>query len=320
MQTPTEQRPLVSVVVPLHNEAARLSGLLAALQDQTYSPYEVILVDNDSTDETAAVASKHASSLTRIISERSIRNPETARNTGVQSTRGEILAFTDGDCLPDRRWLEVAVDCLRSQSADLAAGQIEFDLPGHPNAAQIYDSISFLQHSDSVRDRRVAFTCNLLITRSAFDAIGGFVTDGGWNGDSVLSRQAARLGFRLVYAQGARVRHPVRSWKGLFQKVWRIALSKGLCSGKLEGSAKAFFVEPKPHIRHLHPKRVAESLRKRFGKALPFDTASVTTVAWVMGAVGGLGFVSGWVSRSFRAAVTRMLRRGYSSDFRYDSL
>ncbi len=294
----SKSRPLVSVIVPLHNEAERLPRLLAALQNQSYPNYEVILIDNDSTDGTASLASKYAQGMTRIVFETRVRNADTARNTGIAAAQGDLLAFTDGDCLPDPQWLESAVERLVAKAADLVAGRIDFDLPKQPDSAQVYDSISFLRHSDSVEKRGVAFTANLLVTRAVVNATGGFPANVGWNGDSLFTRSATRQGYRLVYADNARVRHPVRSWKGLVQKVWRIAFSKGSCTVDHGRPARDFFLEPKPHIRHLNPYFVAVTLRENFGKAPLPRILSVVTVAWAMAAVGAAGFVLGRGARS----------------------
>jgi len=95
--------PFVSVVVASYNGARTLRNCLESLGRLRYPAYEVILVDDGSTDETQAIAQE-------FTSVRNIRHSENkglsqARNTGILAARGEIVAFTDSDCRADEDWL-----------------------------------------------------------------------------------------------------------------------------------------------------------------------------------------------------------------------
>ena len=100
---PTERLPSVSVVVASYNGARTLRSCLESLTRLNYLDYEVILVDDGSTDESFAIASL-------FPTVRTIRHPENrglsqARNTGILAARGEVVAFTDSDCRADEDWL-----------------------------------------------------------------------------------------------------------------------------------------------------------------------------------------------------------------------
>ncbi len=103
----------VSVVIPAYNEAQYLAGCLACLGKQTLSrsEFEVIVVDNGSTDATPEIA-RQAEPLAGI-SARLLIKPKTSisavRNHGAANSQGEILAFLDADCLADPDWLETAL-------------------------------------------------------------------------------------------------------------------------------------------------------------------------------------------------------------------
>src|SRR4051794_21426577 len=92
-----------SVIVPAYNAEATLGACLRALLDQTLAPaaYEVIVVDDGSTDTTARVAARFPVSVLR----QAHAGPAAARNQGARAARGEILAFTDADCEPVPAWL-----------------------------------------------------------------------------------------------------------------------------------------------------------------------------------------------------------------------
>lgn len=95
----------ISVIIPAYNAAHLLPTCLKAVTAQEGvlfgRDYEVILVDDGSTDETARVAKEIG---VRVISQFN-RGPAAARNRGAREARGEILAFTDADCIPAADWL-----------------------------------------------------------------------------------------------------------------------------------------------------------------------------------------------------------------------
>ncbi|HWB83053.1 MAG TPA: glycosyltransferase family 2 protein [Bryobacteraceae bacterium] len=101
----------VSVVIPTFNRAALLKELVESLNNQTLAPssYEVIVVDNCSTDDTAALITGMQSQVRyRLIYHRMPENggPVRSRNTAAKMARGEVLAFTDSDCRATQQWLE----------------------------------------------------------------------------------------------------------------------------------------------------------------------------------------------------------------------
>src|ERR1041384_5139232 len=93
----------VSVIVPVWNDAERLGHCLHALEKQTYpaESYEVIVVDNGSTDSVACLVAAYGRA--RLVSEQR-PGSYAARNTGLNLARGQVIAFTDADCLPAPDW------------------------------------------------------------------------------------------------------------------------------------------------------------------------------------------------------------------------
>jgi cellulose synthase/poly-beta-1,6-N-acetylglucosamine synthase-like glycosyltransferase len=100
----TEPVPRISVVVPAFQESARIERCLAALARQTLprEQYEVIVVDDGSSDDTASRAGRCGARVVRLISN---QGPAQARNAGVAAARCEIVVFTDADCEPTRDFL-----------------------------------------------------------------------------------------------------------------------------------------------------------------------------------------------------------------------
>lgn len=120
---PPDRWPTVSIVVPCHNAARTLRQCLAAIQAQRYRPTEVLLVDDASTDESAAIA---AGAGVRVYPMPVNRGVSAARNAGVAATSGEIVFFVDADVALDPDAVGNAVQVL-SEHPDCAAVHGTYD-------------------------------------------------------------------------------------------------------------------------------------------------------------------------------------------------
>jgi GT2 family glycosyltransferase len=194
----------VSVVIPARNAAATLPPLLRSLDAQTLAPerFEVIVVDNASSDATAAVAGAHGA---KVVHER-VANRSRARNRGAAAAAAPLYAFTDADCVADRRWLEELLRC--APSAPLVAGRVQLTVGDDPNALERFDRLWRFGQREWVQ-QGWASTANLLVSREAFDALGGF--DSAWRegGEDVdFCIRAGRSGYALSYCDEALILHP----------------------------------------------------------------------------------------------------------------
>src|SRR3954470_1388602 len=144
----------IAVVVAARDAAASVGRTLAALEGA-----EVVVVDDASDDDTAAVAERAGARVVRLARQ---GGPGAARNAGVAATSAPLLAFTDADCEPAPGWLDALRGALRD--ADLVTGRV---LPAGP--ARTFDRTLQL---DGVSPRFE--TANLAVRRTTFDAVGGF--------------------------------------------------------------------------------------------------------------------------------------------------
>jgi glycosyltransferase involved in cell wall biosynthesis len=233
-----QDRPRVSVIVPHFNDLARLDRCLACLEAQTFSGdrLEIIVADNGSPQGEAAVQAVIAGRARLVIAEEKGAGP--ARNAGVAASRGEILAFTDADCLPEPSWLAEGVDAL--SRFDLVGGQVTVVVadPDRPSAVEAFEAVFAFDNETYVNRLGFTVTANLFCPRALFERVGGFRT--GISEDLDWSHRARDAGYRLGYAPAATVGHPARaSWAELRAKWRRLnAETLGLQSQSFAGRAK----------------------------------------------------------------------------------
>ena len=195
--------PTVSVIIPARNAAATITATLAGLAAQQPAPDEVIVVDDGSSDGTAALA-EAAGVVSRVLRGAGA-GPGAARNTGAAAATGEVLAFLDADCEPQPGWLAAALAALAQ--ADLVQGRTT-----PPPDADIgpFDRTLWV-----VAPWGLFETANLLVRRELFDRVGGFepwlspargkeLAEDVWFG-----WRAVRAGARTAFCQQALVHHAV---------------------------------------------------------------------------------------------------------------
>ena len=89
--------PFVSIIIPARNEAERISALLRSLQEQNFRSFEVLVIDDDSTDDTVSVASAFDATILRNESKEAGAGKSSACWHGVQHSKGKWLLFLDAD-------------------------------------------------------------------------------------------------------------------------------------------------------------------------------------------------------------------------------
>jgi glycosyltransferase involved in cell wall biosynthesis len=245
-------KPAVSVIVPAHNASAGMPRLLEALAAQTLDDaYEVIVVDDGSTDATSEHVQRRP--WVRYLRSDEQQGSYAARNRGVELARGDVIAFTDADCVPLATWLERGLEALTAD-VDLVAGRIDFELSERPSVAAIVDSIRFLdqEHYTSLG---FGATANLLVRRSAFEKVGSFNASLRSGGDQEFGLRATAAGARIRYASQAIVMHESRdTLRAIARKSYRIG--RGLASHRRHASGPLRDAAPSAtHVRLYLPRR-----------------------------------------------------------------
>ena len=201
------QIPEITVIIPVWNGRDHLGECLRALEIQTLprEAFEVIVVDNGSTDGTAEFAASFPG--IRVINE-----PEPgsyrARNAGLAQALGAFVAFTDADCRPAPDWLSEALSAVRRHpDAGVIGGRIDL-FSDRFSLAALYERTFAFRQSETLASGRCT-TANWISPRTVLDRLGGF--DGGLTsgGDYELSLRISAV-CPILYADTMIVRHPAR--------------------------------------------------------------------------------------------------------------
>jgi glycosyltransferase involved in cell wall biosynthesis len=232
--------PRVSVVVCTHNGARSLPTVLSALRRQRLAPgteAEIVVIADHCDDDTEDVARAHGAAVFPVLGAGGLA---AARNTGIERSRGEIIAFTDDDCEPEDTWLQMLVEPFGDGSVDgaggltvpadergLVFGYIAARNPLTPLPATLLQSRdpvfrlrNYLRNGQgpteqpsagaelySVTGANMAFTRRLLVQLGGFDAR---ITFGGEEEDLCRRAHDRPHGARLVFEPRAVVRHHYR--------------------------------------------------------------------------------------------------------------
>jgi GT2 family glycosyltransferase len=200
-----ERAPRVSVLVCTYNGSRTLRQTCDALDAVDYPDYEVIVVDDGSTDDSAAIA---ASYDFRIISTEN-RGLSSARNTGLMAASGEIVAYLDDDAMPDPDWLTYLVEAFNADGYDAVGGP---NLPV-PGDGAVADAVAVSPGNPihvlfGDRDAEHIPGCNSAFRTEALRSIGGFDPQFRAAGDDVdVCWRVRDAGGRIGYSAGAIVWH-----------------------------------------------------------------------------------------------------------------
>ena len=213
----------MSVVIPHQGDDEPLSRCLEGLRQQTYPAdrYEVIIILNEPEQRNLECELRD--------NEKTVWEPTyfsyKARNSGIEASRGEVIALTDSDTTPSPGWLENGVIAIDQSGADLVEGHIEVTTSTRwlTNPA-LYELMFAFDQSKNVGGG-FSTTANLFARREAFTKFGLFQETARTGEDFDWTRAAVEAGARLVYTPKAIVDHPAReSWRALLAKARRTTL------------------------------------------------------------------------------------------------
>lgn len=215
---------LVSVIIPVWNDASRIRLCIDALLKQKLdmNSFEVIVVDNASTDDTFKVLSEYPQ-ITLLSEKRP--GSYVARNKALKIAKGKYLAFTDSDCIPSENWL---AECLRvaeaQSSIGVIAGDMRFFIDKNDKVEQrALDFETMFSMNQKINSQNgVSITANFFALKEIIIQFDGFNADLKSGGDHELSKRISDAGYETLFCQDGYVMHPARNVAELLVKRKRV--------------------------------------------------------------------------------------------------
>lgn len=248
-------RQSVSVIVPHYNDPAGLDACLVALTSQSVAPDEIVVADNNSPQGEAEIARVIAGRARLVVVTEKGAGP--ARNGAVAACSGQVLAFTDSDCIPEPTWL--AEGLAKLEHFDLVGGAmcVLVREEAHMTAVEAFERVFAFDNRYYVERKGFSVTANLFCRKSTFDAVGGFRV--GVPEDLDWCHRARAAGYSIGYAPKAVVGHPARrTWSEIVRKWARLneeafGLQSTQKFGRLKWLIKSLVMPASAVVHSLHP-------------------------------------------------------------------
>lgn len=203
--------PDISVIIPVHNSEGTIGKCLESLANLEGPSPEIIILDDGSTDRTLEICQsfKHI----KII-QLTKGGPSRARNIGIELARGQFIAFTDGDCIVDKNWLNELRTCFTAPDIASAGGDqlspCDESVTGK-RIQKFLKSIGFVadyvKTGRTLRETEHNPSCNAMYRKSVLQHVGCF-SDSLWPGEDVeLDMKIRKAGHRIMFNPNAIVHH-----------------------------------------------------------------------------------------------------------------
>lgn len=211
-----QREPTVSIVVPVQNGALTIEALLQSLLGLEYhkEKVEVIVVDGDSTDKTRDMVTKYPFKL--IIEKRNGLN--VARNTGIRNSSGDIIAFTDSDCVVPGDWVKKIAENFNDPQIGCVAGNVEgyyddfFSQYADNSVVPVMPSFKTRETTSMIKLFQHPAGCNIAFRREAVQKMGGFDEDIRYGFDDIeVVERICRSGYKMVSDPNVVVQHRHRT-------------------------------------------------------------------------------------------------------------
>jgi cellulose synthase/poly-beta-1,6-N-acetylglucosamine synthase-like glycosyltransferase len=228
------EKPFISIIIPVRNGQRVLGRCLESIKKQTYpsGQYEIIISDGMSTDDTVKIARDFGATV--------VKNPKITvgpgRNEGFSAARGELIAFSDDDCVMDRNWLFNSVKYFN----DERVGGLSGPTITQSDVGPLSDAIGLMfelaagigvsaHRSDHKQAEEVEDIpgCNAIYRREALEKIFPIDETLITAEDVEMNRLIRRAGLKLLYVPDVRLWHCRRqSISGVFKQIYRFAVGR----------------------------------------------------------------------------------------------
>jgi glycosyltransferase involved in cell wall biosynthesis len=220
----------ISVIIPVYNDLEGLRDTLDSLVNQDFEgDYEILPVDNNSTDNTGEVIKEFEKShpdLVRGLEETEVQSSYAARNKGIEESKGDILAFIDADMWVEEDWLSKISSRFEEDDTKYLGCNVEIVMEEETATAILNKSMGF-PVEDYLREDNMAPTCCLAVRKELFEEHGKFDDRLVSGGDVEFGKRIHQNGVEQDFAEDITMYHPARSsLKSLLKKRFRVGKGK----------------------------------------------------------------------------------------------
>lgn len=278
----------ISVVVPFYNSEKYIIRCIDGLLNQEYPAdgYELIFIDNNSTDSSADIVKRYP--RIKLITQDK-RGSYAARNRGINEAAGEIIAFTDSDCVPSAGWLKEIDNVMSDPGIGIIVGGYQLGRSSYfLSLLEDYENAKneFIFRSGK-KELYYAYTRNMAVRKRLFDEIGPFLEKPRGSDVIFLRRCIDRYSCNLVcYSPGINVRHmEIDRPNKYFRKTF-------IYGGSMEKYAKVV------DVRALSMKErvfiLADTVRrKKYSPVKAISIAGILSFSYLCWVLGRLGTIIG---------------------------
>lgn len=218
---------LTSVIIPVFNDVEGITRTLEGIARQSWpmSGIEVIVVDNGS-EQPVSLSAEYPFPVQVIRCE--IPGSYAARNAGAAVAKGEVLAFTDADCMPCECWLEQGIaSLLEGKGTCAVGGEVIYTTLQSPTSVALYQMATGFGQESNIRDKGFAATANLFCSREQFEVVGPFDERLLSGGDREWAWRASTHQIRISYQPDAIVyTEPRRTLLGAIRQARRVVAGR----------------------------------------------------------------------------------------------
>jgi GT2 family glycosyltransferase len=204
-------KPLITIIVPVRNEEKTIDACLRSLKALNYPTHEIIVVNDGSSDRTEEILGQF-DAITVLRTEGV--GPSMARNLAIEKAGGEYLAFTDGDCIVDREWINQLLAYFTNATVMGVGGDQLCPEDETPFGKDVHDFMNLIAFAtDYLKTKKAVMevthnpTCNMMYRREAFQVMGFFKKDLWPCEDLEFDYRLIRAGYTLIFNPQAIVYH-----------------------------------------------------------------------------------------------------------------
>lgn len=207
---------MISIIVPCYNEELFLPLLFNAIEklDTTNVSYEVIIVDNGSSDKSVVIAKNHNA----VVLIKHKGNISALRNFGAKIANGSLLAFLDADCIPGSKWLEEAYKYVERPDVGIFGS-----IPHCPKDGTWVEKAWLATIPHGINDTGFLCTANMFIKQNVFTLVNGFNERLSTGEDYDICQRILQTGYRAIHDDKIIVvhrRYPKTLWERFKKEIW----------------------------------------------------------------------------------------------------